>query len=269
MRLVLTAFSAMAVALAISLPGCVKPGGSEILVSSKIAESEQELITGGGTWVVLGDSLTGDNPKSHMKRYYDYVAEDLGCTVVNKGEGGTGYKSPGWSASFYDRAKTMDLDGVDCLTIFGSFNDLGKGYDLGTANDETLDTIGGCMNLTIKELIHKAPTVRIGIVTPTPWKTNLAFNAEGEALENGTSREECNEYVRLLKKVANKYRLPILDLYETCGFNPDDQQVREVLYATGGEIDQNGVHPGEEGHRFMYPAWREFVKTLMPSVRGE
>lgn len=216
------------------------------------------------TWIVLGDSLTDDTFRTKTK-YYDYVAQDLGCTVVNCGEMGTGYMTPTGGGAFYDRVDDIDVSNADCLTIFGSFNDLGKGYYLGSAYDETEDTIGGCMNLTIEKLVAKNPALRIGIVTPTPWRTNFSYNEDGSASFYTITRSDCDEYVALLKDVAKRHRLPVLDLYETYGLDPDNEQVRELYYTYNGKMDEGGVHPNGEGHKLMYPMWREFVKTLMAS----
>ena len=213
---------------------------------------------------MLGDSLT-DNTFRAKKKYYDYVAQDLGCTVVNHGKVGTGYMTPTNGDAFHDRVDDIDVSDADCLTIFGSFNDLGKGYYLGSAYDETPDTIGGCMNLTIEKLKDKNPALRIGIVTPTPWRTNFSYNEDGSASFVTVSREDCDDYVELLKEVAKRHRLPVLDLYETCGLDPDDEQTRELFYTYNGKMDEGGVHPNSAGHKLMYPQWREFVKTLMAS----
>ena len=216
------------------------------------------------TWAVLGDSLTAEGFKA-TKKYYDYVAEDLGCTVINYGVKGTGYMTPEAGDTFYNRVDSMDLTNVDCVTIFGSFNDLGKGYYLGSAYDETTDSIGGCMNITVEKLVAKNPSLKIGIVTPTPWRTNFSYTSDGKASFDTITRSDCDAYVALLKDVAKMHRLPVLDLYETYGLDPDDETVRDLYYVYNEKMDEGGVHPNKEGHRFMYPQWREFVKTLLPS----
>ena len=216
------------------------------------------------TWAVIGDSLTDDTFRAKTK-YYDYVSQDLGCTVVNYGKMGTGYMANVDGDSFCTRVDAMSLEDVDCVTIFGSFNDLGKGYELGTADDEGTYSIGGCMNRTIDKLVAKNPDLKIGIVTPTPWRTNFSYTVDGEGSFDTVTSYDCEAYVELLKDVARRHRLPVLDLYETCGLDPDDEQVRDRLFNYKGKKDEGGVHPNSDGHKFMYPLWREFVKTLLPS----
>lgn len=225
-------------------------------------EPELEFPAKTRTWIVLGDSLTDDTFRAKEK-YYDFVAQDLGCTVVNCGEAGTGYMTPTDGHAFHDRVDSIDTSNADCLTIFGSFNDLGKGYYLGSVYDETTDSIGGCMNLTIEKLIDKNPSLKIGIVTPTPWRTYFSYNEDGTASYETVSRADCDAYVDLLIEVAKKHRLPVLNLYETFGLDPDDEQVRKLYFTYNGKTDEGGVHPNSDGHKYMYPQWREFVKTLL------
>jgi len=225
-------------------------------------EPELEFPAKTRTWIVLGDSLTDDTFRAKEK-YYDFVAQDLGCTVINCGETGTGYMTPTDGHAFHDRVDNIDTADADCLTIFGSFNDLGKGYYLGSVYDETTDSIGGCMNLTIEKLLDKNPSLKIGIVTPTPWRTYFSYNEDGTASYETVSRADCDAYVDLLIEVAKKHRLPVLNLYETFGLDPDDEQVRELYFTYNGKTDEGGVHPNSDGHKYMYPQWREFVKTLL------
>ena len=109
--------------------------------------------------------------------YYDFVQKDFQCEVVNYGRGSTGYKIPAGTETFYDRIEQIDFTDADVITIFGSFNDLGRGYEFGTAEDEGIETIGGCMNRTIENIREKAPEIRIGIATPTPWNLGPGYNS--------------------------------------------------------------------------------------------
>lgn len=225
-------------------------------------QSQAEVDYASKTWVVLGDSLT---EKTYWadENYYDYVVQDLGCSVVNYGVGGTGYMEAGQAEPFYARVDVMDLSNADCLTIFGSFNDLGKGYPPGSASDETTDTIAGCMNATIERLQTANPALAIGIVTPTHWRTGYGFLADGSESYEALTPEDCDAYVALLKEVAARHQLPVLDLYAQFGLEPDDEAVRANYYTTDDLTDNGGVHPNSKGHYLMYPAWREFVRSLL------
>ena len=225
-------------------------------------ESAQTVETAGKQWVLLGDSLTDKTSKAETA-YYDYAAADLECTIVNYGRCGTGYKAHGGDEPFFERVAFMEVADADCLTIFGSFNDLGKGFPLGTADDNTTDTVGGCMNLTIQALLGKNPNLTMGIATPTPWRTKDSYAADDPDADSALTKEECDEYVALLKEVAAKYELPVLDLYENSGLEPNDADARARYYTENGETENSGVHPSSEGHKLMYPQWRDFVTELL------
>lgn len=225
-------------------------------------EPAQTVETAGKQWVLLGDSLTEKTSKAKTA-YYDYVADDLGCTIVNYGKCGTGYKAHGGDEPFYERVAFMEVADADCLTIFGSFNDLGKGFPLGTVDDNTTDTVGGCMNLTIQGLLDKNPNLTMGIATPTPWRTKDSYAADDPDADSALTKEECDEYVALLKEVAAKYELPVLDLYENSGLEPNNTDARAQHYTENGKTENSGVHPGSEGHKLMYPQWRDFVTELL------
>ena len=213
------------------------------------------------TWIIIGDSLSAKTFRADTA-YYDYVQKDLRCKVINYGKNGIGYKESGQKEPFYEQVDEIDLSDGDCLTIFGSFNDIGKNFELGSSDDITEETIGGCMNLTIRKILASNPSLRVGIVTPTPWLTNFAFDPNGEQNFSGTSREECDAYVSLLIAVAEKYNLPVLDIYHEFELNPDDPDTREKYYVEN-EHEDVGVHPNSEGHRIMYPLWKPFVEDLL------
>ncbi len=215
------------------------------------------------TWVLMGDSLTEKNIFA-AKGYYDYVQEDLGCGIENFGKSEIGYIEPGPYGSFLDQSRDIPLSGADCVTIFGSFNDLGKVFPLGTVDDEDPGTIGGCMNLTIQNLRERFPDLKIGIATPTPWVNNAVFTAEGQVNEEASGLEICDAYVSLLISIAEKYDLPVLNLYETSGMNPDLPENLDAYYTENGARDV-GIHLSSAGHKHMYPQWKEFVKALFDS----
>ena len=215
-------------------------------------------------WIMIGDSIVEKNFTSE-KDFYEFVQDEYDCIPVNYGFSSTGYKtSAGKYTSYYERVRTIDLSNTDCITIFGSFNDLGKGYKLGTVNDTTTDTIGGCMNLTIKTLKSRAPGVPTGIVTPTPWIEGLCFTGHGRIAYNGITPEECKAYVQLLKELAAKYDLPLLDLNKNSGLDPNDPANKKLYYETEKYKDY-GVHPNALGHELMAPLWRDFIIELLIS----
>lgn len=203
----------------------------------------------GKKWVALGDSLTESNRRATLN-YHDFVAEDLGITVVNMGVSGTGYKQrDSVDRAFYQRISSVPLD-TDVITIFGSFNDLSAGVPLGTPSDTGTETLGGAINTTLDNLNTRLPIVPVGIIAPTPWHSSKPW----DEANNST------QYVQLLKNICKHRSIPYLDLYYSSGLRPWDVDYRPLMYS---KDDGNGVHPDENGHKFISSKFREFLKTLI------
>lgn len=213
-------------------------------------------------WILIGDSLTDKTLAAEIS-YYDFVQKDFQCEVVNYGRSSTGYKVAPDYEPFYDRIAQIDFADADVITIFGSFNDLGRGYEFGTAEDEGTETIGGCMNLTIDNIRAAAPDIKIGIATPTPWNLGQGYSSETDSVMYwGVSKEECDHYVALLTEVAARKGVPVLDLYHAGLFDPNLDTDRAAYFNENGRQDP-GVHPSSMGHYLMAPLWKDFLTGLL------
>ena len=208
------------------------------------------------TWAVFGDSITEYNFRAKY-HYFDYVAKDLSLNIIYFGVSWTGYKEDGSGKAFYKRMEKsiQDID-FDILTIFGSFNDLGKGFTLGEPTDKTSETICGCINLTIDIFKKVKPLNKIALVTPTIWRDGVYYG------DFDVRREDLDDYVESLLQIAKLKRIPILDLYHNSGLDPNNNEVLDKFYKEDG-IQDKGVHPNSLGHKFMYPMWREFIKQFI------
>lgn len=199
-------------------------------------------------WVCVGDSLTEHNSRA-TKNYHDYVAEKTGITVVNMGVSGSGYaRSSEDNKAFYQRISSCPTD-ADVVTIFGSFNDLGAGLQIGTVDDTGTTTIAGCINTTIDNLQAIIPLVNLGIVAPTPWVS----------IQPSTSGNAYN-YVETLKTICERRSIPFLDLWRCSNLRPWDADFRELAYS---KDEGNGVHPDENGHKLIAPRFKGFLETLL------
>ena len=208
------------------------------------------------TWVVFGDSLTEYNFRA-KNHYFDYVAKDLNLNIINLGVSSTGYKEDGSGEAFYKRIeKSIKNIDFDILTIFGSFNDLGKGYTLGEPTDSNSQTICGCINLTIDIFRKVKPLNKLALVTPTIWRDGVYYG------DFDVRRKDLDNYVDSLLEIAKIKRISILDLYHNSGLDPNIDTVLKKFYNEDG-VQDKGVHPNSLGHKFMYPTWREFIKQFI------
>ena len=202
----------------------------------------------GKKWVCMGDSLTEKNLRSTLN-YHDYIAENTGITVVNMGRSGTGYKrTEDEGHAFYQRITNVPVD-ADVVTIFGSGNDLRFADVLGTPTDSGTETICGCINTTIDNLYAILPTIRLGIISPTPWIYN-------QPSDNSTM---CR-YADALKEICAFRGIPFLDLFRCSGLRPNDKTFRELAYS---KDEGNGVHPDETGHSLIAPRIKAFLDSLI------
>lgn len=203
----------------------------------------------GKKWCVIGDSLTERNSRT-TKNYHDYVAEATGIAVVNLGVSGTGYaKGADASRAFFDRVANVPVDS-DAVTIFGSGNDLSSGLELGTPTDTGTETLCGCINTTIENLVAIMPAVQLGIVSPTPWVSHPPSNADSSMAK----------YCAAMKTICENRSIPFLDLYHCSNLRPWTEEGRAACYT---KDDGNGVHPDEKGHALIAPRFKAFLESLI------
>lgn len=213
----------------------------------------------GVKWCAFGDSLTDSatlaSQTTGTKNYVDYVSESLGLKVVNCGVGGTGYMKT--ENRFVNRVSTIPED-TKLLTVFGSFNDYEYiTKNLGTLGDTGMDTIYGAIYNFIHNVYERCPKVIIGIITPTKW----GFLSEWK---DASAAALCNSYVKALLETADKWSIPVLDLYHDSGLRPWDSNFAQLYYKDDDESSMaNTVHPLDEAHKkFIAPKVEAFIKQI-------
>lgn len=213
----------------------------------------------GVVWVCVGDSMTEANSTA-AKHYFDYIAEELGFTTINKGVGGTGYAADrANSRAFYQRIPNI-TEPFDVLTIFGSVNDLsvigtGSGQmPLGTYDDSGLTTVAGYINAAIDAFYTLAPFKKIGIISQPP---SVGSANNGHLL--GTNAQSYND---LLEQICKNRGIPFLNIFNCSGLRPWDADYREEYYNEDGRQD-SGVHPNSKGQKQLSTKIREFIKTVI------
>ena len=225
------------------------PAGAAGGAQAAAGNSAPGLRWSGKKWVVVGDSITARTIRTNMA-YYDYVAQSTGITVVNMGQSGTGYKqTENDGTAFYQRIWNVPAD-ADVITIFGSGNDIGYGFPLGTPSDTGTDTLCGCINTTLDYLYVIKPTAQVGLVTPTPW-------AQYPPTEPGNEMEQ---YADAIVEICRQRSIPCLDLYHCSNLRPWDAQFRALAYS---KDEDNGIHPDETGHALIAPKFAAFLENFL------
>lgn len=210
----------------------------------------------------LGDSITeGCGVVNVAENRYDHVmAKKCGLKAVyNYGIGGTriahqsvASEMPRFDMNFCGRAYDLNPD-ADIIVVYGGTNDYGHGdAPFGTEEDKTPDTFCGAvdflMNLLLeqyagKTVVFMTPSRRTGDTKPSCEKKP---NAEARPLK---------DYVELIKKKGQKYNIPVLDLYENLGVDPNCETDREKYTA-------DGLHLNDEGHKVLADCLIQFLESL-------
>lgn len=214
---------------------------------------DTSLGLGFSKWYAIGDSITEKNFRAKTN-YFDYCVNDLKITGVNLGRSGTGYKrTENTFITRLDQITTYNYD-TDIITVYGSINDNSfVASALGQLGDTTTDTLYGSMYTFFNTLFTKFGAVRVGLITPIPWKGSKDSN-------------DAKLYKQALIDTANLFNVPYLDLEKCTNLRPDDTDFLNTYYMSDNEttprLDTGGVHPNSIGHKLFYGRIKEFLKTL-------
>lgn len=243
---------------------CMESSGLDNYYANKITLKEIKECentttpTKNGKHVFMGDSLTDESTLGKgVKNYVNFVTERLGLTSINIGMGGTGYLADnGKENPEYNFLKRKNLIPSDAtsVTIFGSFNDLFiSNYTIGNVGDTDTTTMHGAFNTLIKEIYKINPSMKIGIISPTPW---VGRNQRHEEEER---RNGAINYVNFLEEACKYNSLPFLNLFYTSGVRTWDTDFNN-RYTKGGD----GVHPNSVGHEiFITPQVTAFIDSII------
>lgn len=210
-------------------------------------------VWSGKKWVAFGDSLT-DETINADKKYYRYIEEKTGITVVVMGAGGTGYYKGYDSGMAYGQRMANVPADADVITIFGSVNDWhakSAGVEMGNASD-TMEagTLAGYINECIDVAIEKAPYAQIALITPMDYSGLPSDTLEGIA--------------NIIKAVAAYRKIKCLDLYHESGF-----RVRNPIFAAAYTTDYSETaesygHPSNLAHeQLIAPEFMELLKRML------
>ena len=173
-------------------------------------------------WCVIGDSISDVGVGRTNKWYQEFIADRVGCTLVDWNGDGTGYiKNYNGRQALINRIDAIPEDS-NVITIFLGTNDNAA---LGTLGTTDTTTFYGAVEYCIKTIKEKYPLIPLGVMTPLPCasKNNLSYS-------------------KAIKEVCEKYYVPVLDLNKICNIN-----LSSPLYKLNYMPD--GLHPNDNLHR--------------------
>lgn len=102
------------------------------------------------------------------------------------------------------------------------------------------------MNTAIDNLISVNPLIRIGLITPTPWRNYPP---------DSTTATWMKIYSERIVEVAALRGLPCLDLYHDSNLRPWNDDALAALYIDNG-------HPNTEGHKRIASQVKAFLMAM-------
>ena len=180
----------------------------------------------------LGDSITeGVGTTCHENTYHQIIAKKWEFTAArNYGISGTRlarqYKptvdNPRFDLDFCGRVDEMEAD-ADLIVVFGGTNDFGHGdAPFGEFEDRNKDTFCGACHELMSSLITKYPDATIVIMTP--------LHRETEDIPSAGNSRPLSDYVDMIRKVAEFYSLPVMDLWSKSGIQPRVNVIKEKYF---------------------------------------
>ena len=202
----------------------------------------------------LGDSITeGHGCSCDEKKFTSLIAAEYGAITRCYGIGGTRIArqtqvscDPRWDLDFPSRVAEMDPD-ADLIVVFGGTNDFGHGEaSFGAFDDRRVDTFCGALHVLYTSLLEKYPEAVIMVMTPLHRATEDEPNMHGKVLA---------DYVGMIRKAAEYYSLPVLDLWAVSGIQPAVTVMKDKYMP-------DGLHPNDAGHVILTNKIVKFIENL-------
>ena len=205
--------------------------------------------------VFLGDSITeghGTSEKAHI--FMNILARETGLSeALNFGIGGTRIArqqhvdpSCPWDRDFCMRVEELPED-ADIVVVFGGTNDFGHGdAPIGTFADRSPETFHGACHYLMNRLCERYYDRTVVIMTP--------LHRLGED-ERRDGRPPLDTFVEIIRRTAEYYAIPTLDLYKNSRIQPAVPIVRETYCP-------DGLHPNDAGHALIAGLLQKYLENL-------
>ncbi len=210
----------------------------------------------------LGDSITeGVGVTDRANNRYDNRLKKM-CelkAVHNYGIGGTRIahqstpsEKPRYDLCFCGRAYDLDKD-ADIIVVFGGSNDYGHGdAPMGAIGDKTPATFCGAVWFLMNFLKTEYANKTIVFMTPARrvGDTEIPKRQEKQA-----DAKPLVAYANVIEETAKQFDIPVLNLYENLGIDPNIPEQR-AKYTT------DGLHFNDVGHEYIAKVLMDFLKSL-------
>lgn len=244
-------------------------------MSGKVTDKMRDMTEARTTkrFCFLGDSITEGVGVKTGERYFDLLGVELGIETVGYGKNGAQL------AALLGQAERMQAEfgqEIDAVFIFAGTNDFYGNIPLGSFFDEGREmvvgerdteghevrreerrvrrpifdtaTVCGRLNMLLGFLREHYPRTAIVIMTPIhrAYATFGPKNIQYSELYSNSIGEFFEDYVAAVRRAADIWAIPMVDLYRESGLFPlADSNAAEFFVNT----ERDRLHPSAAGHR--------------------
>src|SRR5699024_4801636 len=142
-------------------------------------------------------------------KWSNLAAQSLGSTATINGVAGSTYsKADERTDSAVERV--ADIKDQDLVVVWFGVNDFHYGRPLGEFNNGDVSTVYGAVDNVLDTLISNNVTAKIMVMTPMK---NHGYKTSPDSFTKNSVGLYQIDYVNAIKQVADKYSLPVLDMY--------------------------------------------------------
>ena len=217
----------------------------------KVTFSDEDLLSDNPMatrkMTFFGDSITWSyNPI----KWSSLTAQALGSTATINGIAGSTYsKADGRTDSAVERV--VDIKNQDLIVVWFGVNDFHYGRPLGEFNNGDVTTVYGAVDSVLDTLISNNVTAKIMVMTPMK---NHDYRTSPDSFTKNSAGLYQLDYVNAIKQVADKYSIPVLDMYTESGIAAfNKSQSKQYL--------MDGLHPNQAGEYRVAKRVTDFVKS--------
>lgn len=224
----------------------------------------------GRTICFIGDSITagsGSIPHKGENKWTSVLSRELGVIENNIAESGWSFADYN-SQGLWRRMSNMSAN-ASILSISAGINDYLQSCNIGEpfivadgnkSRQTDLSTMSGGLHEIISLAYAKNPLIQIIVVTPLQCnpKGILAEYPFDESTPNSIGKY-LQDYVDVIKEIANWYSIPVLDMHSVSNINPRITQIRDGYFA-------DGLHPNNTGHKHYAEIYNRFLQSNFVSL---
>ena len=214
------------------------------LEGKKIAFLGDSITEGVGASAEENNFVETIKREGRLKAAYNYGISGTRIAKQNKPS-----EIKSWDKNFISRVSEMEKD-VDAVIVFGGTNDFGHGdIKFGKTGDTAEATFCGSCYVLMEKLLEKYSDIPVIIITPLHRADENTVNI------SCAEKPPLKEYVEAIRKAAETFSLPVLDLYAAGGMQPTVKAQNELYFT-------DGVHPNDKGYERIARLIMKFLENI-------